>query len=51
MGRCAGVAEENWQDDQGLASLEQTGSGCSSGGVGERPGDEKWTASKTGVAG
>jgi hypothetical protein len=49
MGRCACIAEENQQDDQGLAPLEQIGSNCSSGGVGVGPGDKKWAALKTDV--
>jgi hypothetical protein len=46
---CACIAEKNWQDDQGLMPLEQTGSSCSSGGVGTGPRDKKWAASKTDV--
>jgi hypothetical protein len=34
IGRCVGITEENWQDDQGLAPPEQTGSSCSPGEVG-----------------
>jgi hypothetical protein len=49
MGRCAHFAEENWQDDQGLTPLEQTGSSCLFR-VGVGPGDKKWAASKTNVA-
>jgi hypothetical protein len=50
MGRCACIADKkiarmirDWRPP------EQTGSSCSSGGVGAGPGDEKWATSKTDV--